>query len=544
MSQGQAGIEPLLRWAGVEIDNLRAAFNWSRENADPETALRLVSALQQFWLRRGRFREALAGFEAVLADQRPESMAPDMWARAVTDHGTVAGWIAAPASLDRAQDALAIARQLHDSALIIRALNACGMLAFYDAERAQRYFGEAIDMARASGSPSSLGPILAYLAAAGVIAGEPVAARAAAEEARDVGNAHGDPFISVAGRIWLCVTLWLQGDLIQTAQSLRGSAEDAEAAGNPSMAALAHVAYGFTLAHQGEPAAAHAAAQNGQQVTEAMGGVYRDSVYGTLALAALAAGDAAAARRAAEEAWQHTIPERMLFTGSFNPMAEAMLACGDLAAARDWADRTVALVPGCHQAAALTTRAFVATAQGESDQAERDAHDALAVAARTGAYIRIPDTLECLARLAADGGTHPYAARLLGAAEAMRQRTGAVRFPMYQADYGDLVATIRDTLGQNDFDAAWTDGAALSTEEAIAYAQRGRGERKRPTSGWGSLTPMEQDVVGLVQEGLGNKDIGARLFISPRTVQTHLTHVYAKLGVTSRVQLVQEAGRR
>ena len=62
---------------------------------------------------------------------------------------------------------------------------------------------------------------------------------------------------------------------------------------------------------------------------------------------------------------------------------------------------------------------------------------------------------------------------------------------------------------------------------------------KRPTSGWGSLTPTERDVVRLVREGLGNKDIGARLFISPRTVQTHLTHVYAKLGVTSRVQLVQ-----
>ncbi len=54
---------------------------------------------------------------------------------------------------------------------------------------------------------------------------------------------------------------------------------------------------------------------------------------------------------------------------------------------------------------------------------------------------------------------------------------------------------------------------------------------------------MENDVVRLVTEGLGNKEIGGRLFISPRTVQTHLTHVYAKLGVTSRVQLVQEAGR-
>ncbi|BCP09094.1 hypothetical protein MINTM020_11920 [Mycobacterium paraintracellulare] len=99
-------------------------------------------------------------------------------------------------------------------------------------------------------------------------------------------------------------------------------------------------------------------------------------------------------------------------------------------------------------------------------------------------------------------------------------------------------------MGQNAFDAAWAEGAALSTEEAIAYAQRGRGERKRPSSGWESLTPMENDVVRLVREGLGNKEIGARLFISPRTVQTHLTHVYSKLGLTSRVQLVQEAGRR
>jgi DNA-binding CsgD family transcriptional regulator len=98
-------------------------------------------------------------------------------------------------------------------------------------------------------------------------------------------------------------------------------------------------------------------------------------------------------------------------------------------------------------------------------------------------------------------------------------------------------------LEQNDFDTTWAEGAALSTEEAIGYAQRGRSERKRPSSGWGSLTPMEHDVVRLVREGLGNKDIAARLFVSPRTVQSHLTHVYAKLGLTSRVQLVQQAGR-
>ena len=98
-------------------------------------------------------------------------------------------------------------------------------------------------------------------------------------------------------------------------------------------------------------------------------------------------------------------------------------------------------------------------------------------------------------------------------------------------------------MGDNDFDAAWADGAALSNEDAIAYAQRGRGERRRASSGWASLTRAELDVVELVGEGLSNRDAATRLFISPRTVQAHLTHIYTKLGLTSRVQLAQEAAR-
>ena len=198
---------------------------------------------------------------------------------------------------------------------------------------------------------------------------------------------------------------------------------------------------------------------------------------------------------------------------------------------------------GWHLSTALITRARVALAQSEPERAERDAHDALACAADVQAYLTVPDSLECLATLAGNDRSYREAARLFGAAEAVRQRIGTVRLKIHDAAYVASVATVRDVMGDNDFECAWAEGAALSIEETIAYAQRGRGERKRPTSGWASLTPTEREVVRLVREGLTNKDIAARLFVSPRTVQTHLTHVYTKLGLTSRVHLVQEAAR-
>jgi hypothetical protein len=124
-------------------------------------------------------------------------------------------------------------------------------------------------------------------------------------------------------------------------------------------------------------------------------------------------------------------------------MADAALCCGDLLAARRWADDTVAVAPGWHQAVALTARARVAIAQGEPDQAERDAHAAVEIADRTGGYLRLPDALECLAALAADAN-HQHAARLLGAAESMRQRHGEVRFKVFQATYDSSAAAVRE----------------------------------------------------------------------------------------------------
>ncbi|HEX4558420.1 MAG TPA: LuxR C-terminal-related transcriptional regulator, partial [Mycobacterium sp.] len=542
-SRGHARDDELLEWAQTEIDNLRVAFAWSQENSDLATALQLIESLRPLWLRGGRVKEALVGLDAVLADESHSQMPPAVWVGVVTLRAILAAWVGVSMDVDRTQQALAIARQLDDPPLITRALIACGRLAYYGDEDAGSYFAEATDLAQASGDRWNLCQIFGYQASAAFIAGEPIAACAAAEEGRDLADALGDRFFSRNCRAWLALALLMRGDSTHASQVSHALAVEAEAAGDLTMKVYGHICRGSVHAFQGDAAAAYEAAQSALNAAEAVGGFLEDSVYGVFANAALAAGDAPAALRAAQHAWQHTNPLRESFTMQVTPMNEAALACGDLADACRWADDTVAAVSGWYRMRALTVRAFIAIAQGDPQQAERDAHDALELAARTQGYLRVADTLECLVRLAVDAN-HQYAARLLGAAEAMRQRMNQPRYPMYQNGYDAAVTAVREALGQKDFDAAWVEGAALSTEEAIAYAQRGRGERKRPTSGWASLTPMEHDVVRLVAEGLGNKDIGARLFVSPRTVQTHLTHVYAKLALTSRVQLVQEAGRQ
>jgi DNA-binding CsgD family transcriptional regulator len=85
---------------------------------------------------------------------------------------------------------------------------------------------------------------------------------------------------------------------------------------------------------------------------------------------------------------------------------------------------------------------------------------------------------------------------------------------------------------------------ALASMRELGLGRKRRGARKRPSTGWDSLTPSELEVVRLAAEGLTNPQIGQRLFISRRTVQTHLAHAFRKLDLSSRVELAAEAARR
>jgi DNA-binding CsgD family transcriptional regulator len=194
--------------------------------------------------------------------------------------------------------------------------------------------------------------------------------------------------------------------------------------------------------------------------------------------------------------------------------------------------------------AALEAQAGLAREAGEVSGAEQLLHEALRAFYEAGDPGGVADVLESLAALVSELQSAEQAVRLLAAADGIRAAVGCVRFPVRQPPYEAELSALREALGHEAFAAAWSAGASASLDDAVAYAERGRGERKRPLRGWESLSPAELRVVELVAEGLTNPQIGERLFISPRTVQAHLSHVFAKLAVSSRAELAAQAARR
>jgi DNA-binding CsgD family transcriptional regulator len=149
------------------------------------------------------------------------------------------------------------------------------------------------------------------------------------------------------------------------------------------------------------------------------------------------------------------------------------------------------------------------------------------------------DGIELLGVLAAARDRPADAARLLAAAEAARQPLQYLA-PGFTAARG-AVGRARHLLGEDRFTRAWDQGQALTLNDAVAYAARRGGGRRRPAAGWASLTPAELEVARLAGEGLRNDAIARRLFIAPGTVKVHLSHIFAELGITTRAELAAQA---
>jgi predicted ATPase/class 3 adenylate cyclase/DNA-binding CsgD family transcriptional regulator len=539
--------EARLVQAEIEMDNLRNALGWNLENRDTERALALASSLQPVWLTRGRILEGLAWFHVIPVEGEDAAVAPAVRARALADEAVVNTYVG-DERLERAQRALEIARELDDPALLARSLSACGFIAgaLYDAEAAAAYHAEAIELARALDDRWRLSQILAWQANTWLSTGDPMASRTAGEEGRDIADAIGDRANSRQSRLGIGWALLVQGKVAAAISEFSRLTAECEEAHDDVFKTSALMGWGIALAYHGEVDASAAIADAALKGAADLGEYFVGMAHAQSSQASLAAGDIASAHVASEAAWHGLCvaqPELALAQRAFNSI-EVALARGDLAVARELADAVIAVAKGWHRVAGLLASARVAMAEGTPEVGERDAHEALACAADRGLHLHIPDILEYLAGLATRDGNHAEAARLFGAAQGLRHRMGLVRFRIHDAAFEASVTELRNAMEEEVFDAAWAEGTALSIEEAITYAQRGRGERKRPATGWPSLTPAERDVARLACEGLANKEIATRLFVSPRTVQAHLSHIYTKLGIASRVQLVQESARQ
>jgi DNA-binding CsgD family transcriptional regulator len=154
-------------------------------------------------------------------------------------------------------------------------------------------------------------------------------------------------------------------------------------------------------------------------------------------------------------------------------------------------------------------RSLALRCQGLVDGEARLVIEAVAQARRAPLLVEHAGACEDAARLLAQGGRRDEAAALL--AEALE------RYEQAGAD-------------------AWA-GRVRAQLRALGVRPGPRGPRNRPAGGWQSLTGTERAVSLLVAEGLTNGAVARRLYISPHTVNTHLRHVFAKLGVPNRVAL-------
>jgi DNA-binding CsgD family transcriptional regulator len=228
-------------------------------------------------------------------------------------------------------------------------------------------------------------------------------------------------------------------------------------------------------------------------------------------------------------------------------LAEVAIRRGDLPTARRHIDASSwKLSRGAEPAGAPIFRAEarLARAMDQPGRAHALACDGLAAAFEGGHVLFVIDLLELVALICVDLARHAEAARLLGAAERQREITGYAVKVRRRDELGPALDGASAALGRGLFERTMSEGRAITLEEAVAYARRGRGGHSRAASGWDSLTPSERRVVSLVAQRLTNAEIANQLFISIPTVKSHLTRVFDKLRVANRGQLAALARSR
>ena len=541
------------RWLEIvdlEQDNVRAALDWSVADRDVNGGLRLASAMPHYWLLRGHLTEATTRLDHFILSDGGD---PRLVARAIAEKGYIAVFgVDVGGSRETTAQAIALAEPLGESQTVAwaKAVAAWGYI-FAEPENAEAHCEEAIAAARLVDLHWILSNALISTGAFHVLGRNPLRGVPFLEEAVSLAGEHGDHTTLVYGLTWLGLAKFVLGEF-QAAEALAEEAlKTARIIGGfPSYLGVAKTVLGASLTMRGSYADAKLVLDEAVNLGRDLGlvMVLASALVFRLRLAVATGAELEETDKDEAVSLSEVLEFRMLIANAREARGVAEFERGNLEAARTEFADALSQARRCNSTWLVTKSlnglATAARAEGELEAAEALVYESLATAYDGAVPTGIADGLALLGGLAIERQDWLRAARLLGASETVGENVAYVRFSPDQRAYELDCASACEKLGDAQFQHAMEDGKAMSTEDAVSYATKGRGSRHRPPTGWASLTPIEQQVVRLAADGLTNPEIGERLFISKRTVQAHLSRIFGKLQVSSRSELASVATRR
>jgi DNA-binding CsgD family transcriptional regulator len=182
---------------------------------------------------------------------------------------------------------------------------------------------------------------------------------------------------------------------------------------------------------------------------------------------------------------------------------------------------------------------------GDYDRAAAAAQEAVRYKRQLYDHLGLAFAVDTLAWVAERRGQHKRAAVLFGVAHTIWEGLGAspANYPVFAELHDKHARLTRSTLGDAAYEAAFQDGAAMSSEVALDYAlEEGTADGPEPAApapprAVGSLTRREREIAELIARGMTNREIAQTLVIAVRTAEGHVEHILSKLGFSSRAQV-------
>jgi predicted ATPase/class 3 adenylate cyclase/DNA-binding CsgD family transcriptional regulator len=535
-----------------EYDNLRAAMDWSIQAPSVDEALRLTYALWRFWFLRYSLNEGVTRLKAALALDDGDAR---LRAQALAAAGSLSTFLFDFFEGRRmAEEALGVARRLDDATILAPTLHVLGWLetlALNDTA-ARPLIEECLRVTRATGQEFWRAAAAMALGVLETLAtGNLPAAASALEESYSLALSHQIRIFHVAASNWLAAVRMFAGDLDAARSSALESLGVSDTLGERSFQVHNRVVLGIVATMRGEYEEAERLARDALALARDLG---TPAELGMAAwgagLTRYAVGDGDGALAILEEAASYgRLMGMKPFLLTVRVLAARIAALrNEHAAAAEFLSDASQTAPGSSNrymhGLAHAVEAAIARSEGDLDRAEDLAEAAVVECGEAGARPFLAVALETLGGITVSLESYERAARLFGAADALRAALGFVRFPIDAPAHDEDVAAARARLGDEGFALEFEAGRRLSVEQAVAYAAKGRGPRDRPSSGWEGLTPTEIEVARLVAEGLTNRQIGERLFVAAGTVKTHLASIFTKMGISTRSELAAAVTRR